>query len=106
MNHTQPMNNAAQEKLAVELRCDAPRNTVESITAKITGIEYHAITAFGKDWTYCYIQMDDGWVQHGKPAVSVSVENERDILAEEIAYANTFEELWALMGYRLYRGLL
>lgn len=105
MNREQPMDNAAQEKLAVELNCDAPRNTVESITAKIADVEYRAVKSFGKAWTYCYIQMDDGWVQHGKPAVSVSVENERDILAEEIAYANTFEELWSLMGYRLYRGI-
>lgn len=99
-----PLNDAQQEDLCIELECNANRTTEDLIKDHIKSIEYSDTTVFGKVWTHCYIQLDDGWVVCGKASVAVDNENYRVQLGREIAYANTFEKLWEHFGYRLYKG--
>lgn len=101
----QPINNEQQEQMCVDMKCDAPRSTMDMIKAAIKEVEYREVIAFGKTITYCYLLMDDGRMINGKPALAVSNENNPPELAREIAYANAFENAWAYRGYRIHRGI-
>lgn len=92
------------EKMAIELKCDAPRVTKELIESRINEIGYQTIVIAGQKLMYCGIKMDNGFTVVGKPATCISPENWRDEIAQKISYDNSFSEIWKLEAYRMMSG--
>lgn len=80
----------------------APRITPADITANIvhTEIVKH-LTPTGKVLRWAVLTCKNGFAVTGKPSASVSVENDRATIGEDVAISNAREEMWALMGYEL-----
>lgn len=89
------------EKMAVDLKCDAPRVTKELIESRIVAKEFVTIELCGNKFMYCGLKMDNGFVVVGKPAACVSPENWRDEIGQKVSYDNAFSEIWRLEAYRM-----
>lgn len=89
------------EKMANELKCDAPRVTKELIESRIQTVAYETVNIAGQKLMYCGIKMDNGFVVIGKPATCISPENWRDEIGQKISYDNSFDEIWKLEAYRM-----
>lgn len=89
------------EKMAQELKCEAPRVTADLIKSRIVEVEYKTIRIAGQKVMYCGIKMDNGFVSIGAPATCVDEDNWRDEIGREVSYENSFNELWKLEAYRM-----
>lgn len=76
----------------------APRVTPGSIEGKIVRAQYHVFE--GTTVTVCALETANGYVVVGKSAAA-SPENFQRQLGEKIAYADAWDQLWALEGYLL-----
>lgn len=80
----------------------APRVTVEDIQANIADVEFVKHTSkSGQVLRWCIITARNGYAVAGRPSVSVSAENDRQLVGQKVAYENAVHELWPLMGYEL-----
>ena len=86
--------------------CTAPRLTPEILKANIAHVEYvKHISLSGQVLRWCVMTTQSGFAHTGRPSVSVSVENDREHIGEQVAYDNAFNDLWPLMGYELKQRL-
>ena len=92
----------ALESAIIAAGATAPRITPADIAANIvhTEIVKH-ITPTGKVLRWAVLTCKNGFAVTGKPSASVSVENDRATIGEEVAIDNARDEMWALMGYEL-----
>lgn len=80
----------------------APRVTPADIDANIRDVEILThITAAGQILRWAILTTQSGYAVVGKPSCAVSAENDDAVLGQDIALANSRNELWPLMGYAL-----
>lgn len=104
MNHiTSPRtDDAGIEQLIQDLGATAPRITPEDLAANIVHVEYvKHVSHGGQVLRWAVITTKNGYAVVGNPSVSVSPENDRELIGESIAYENSKNQLWPLMGYAL-----
>lgn len=96
-----PSDQQLEEKI-VEAKATAPRVTLEEFEANIVDTEIvRHVTKTGSILRWAVLTVKNGFSITGKPSASVSAENDRPAIGEEIAIENARNELWALMGYAL-----
>jgi hypothetical protein len=94
------------EAAIVAAGASAPRITLDDLTANIAHTEivkYVSIT--GQVLRWAVLTTSNGFAVTGKPSCSVSSQNDRVEIGEEIAVKNAREELRSLMGYALKQRL-
>ena len=97
MNNEQKVEVLIQQEQAL-----APRVTPEDLDKNIASVEFvKHVTNTGKVLRWCILNTVNGFAVTGEPSVSVSVENDRQSVGEEVAYNNARSKLWPLMGYLL-----
>ena len=97
MNNEQKVEALIQQEQAI-----APRVTPEDLDKNIASVEFvKHVTNTGKVLRWCILNTVNGFAVTGEPSVSVSVENDRQSVGEEVAYNNARSKLWPLMGYLL-----
>ena len=97
MNNEQKVEALIQQEQAL-----APRVTPEDLDKNIASVEFvKHVTNTGKVLRWCILNTVNGFAVTGEPSVSVSVENDRQSVGEEVAYDNARSKLWPLMGYLL-----
>ena len=97
MNNEQKVEALIQQEQAL-----APRVTPEDLDKNIASVEFvKHVTNTGKVLRSCILNTVNGFAVTGEPSVSVSVENDRQSVGEEVAYNNARSKLWPLMGYLL-----
>ena len=97
MNDEQKVEALIQKEQAL-----APRVTPEDLDKNIASVEFvKHVTNTGKVLRWCILNTVNGFAVTGEPSVSVSVENDRQSVGEEVAYDNARSKLWPLMGYLL-----
>ena len=97
MNNEQKVEALIQQEQAL-----APRVTPEDLDKNIASVEFvKHVTNTGKVLRWCVLNTVNGFAVTGEPSVSVSVENDRQSVGEEVAYDNARSNLWPLMGYLL-----
>ena len=75
---------------------------VDDLDKNIASVEFvKHVTNTGKVLRWCILNTVNGFAVTGEPSVSVSVENDRQSVGEEVAYNNARSKLWPLMGYLL-----
>lgn len=90
------------EALIQQEQALAPRVTPEDLDKNIASAEFvKHVTNTGKVLRWCILNTVNGFAVTGEPSVSVSVENDRQSVGEEVAYNNARSKLWPLMGYLL-----
>lgn len=98
--------NEKVEQLAIDLKCDAPRVTLESIQNRIKEVEYNTFEMLGRKFMFCAIKMDNGYIIVGEPSICIDPTNWREDIVREISYKNSFNKIWALVCYRLASELM
>lgn len=94
------------ERLIQSLNCDAPRLSPQILRDNIKHVEYvKHVSHSGQVLRWAILTTQSGFAHTGRPSVSVSQENDRQIVGEQVAYDNAFSELWPLMGYELKQRL-
>ena len=94
------------EQLIVDLGATAPRVTPDDLEANIAHVEYvKHISHGGQVLRWAVLTTKNGYAVVGKPSVSVSPENDRVLIGERVAFENSKNELWPLMGYQLKQKL-
>ncbi len=84
----------------------APRVSPEDLTANIVDTEYvKFVSKSGQVLRWAILTTQSGYSVVGKPSVSVSRENDNDQIGRQVAYDNSRNELWPLMGYALKENL-
>lgn len=80
----------------------APRITPDDIEANIVAVEYvtHVSNA-GQVLRWAVLTTRNGFAVVGKPSCAVSKENDNAEIGMQVAFDNSKEELWPLMGYEL-----
>ena len=97
MNNEQKVEALIQQEQAL-----APRVTPEDLDNNIASFEFvKHVTKSGKVLRWCVLNTVNGFSVTGDPSVSVSIENDRQSVGEEVAYNNARSKLWPLMGYLL-----
>ena len=97
MNNEQKVEALIQQEQAL-----APRVTPEDLDKNIASVEFvKHVTNTGKVLRWCILNTVNGFAVTGEPSASVSVENDRQSVGEEVAYNNARSKLWPLMGYLL-----
>ena len=97
MNNEQKVEDLIQQEQAL-----APRVTPEDLDKNIASVEFvKHVTNTGKVLRWCILNTVNGFAVTGEPSASVSVENDRQSVGEEVAYNNARSKLWPLMGYLL-----
>ena len=90
------------EQLIVDLNATAPRITPKDLDANIVDVEYvKHISKGGQVLRWAVITTKNGYAVVGNPSVSVSPENDREVIGKQVAYENSKNQLWPLMGYEL-----
>lgn len=80
----------------------APRVKPEDLTANISDAEFVThVSKTGKVLRWAILTTQNGYAVVGKPSVSVSPENDNEQIGRQVAYDNSRNELWPLMGYAL-----
>lgn len=80
----------------------APRITPADLTANIHHVEtVKHVTQSGQVLRWAILVTLSGFAVVGKPSVAVSPENDDAEIGEQIAFDNSRDELWPLMGYAL-----
>lgn len=84
----------------------APRVTPEDIAANIHHIEtLKHVTQSGQVFRWAILVMQSGFGVVGEPSVAVSPENDDAEIGEQVAFDNSREEMWPLMGFALKQKL-
>lgn len=90
------------EELIHQEQALAPRVTSEDLDANIKHVEYVVhITHSGAVLRWCVITTTNGFAVTGEPSAAVSIENDRSVIGEQVAYENARSKMWPLMGYLL-----
>ena len=90
------------EALIQQEQALAPRVTPEDLDNNIASFEFvKHVSKSGKVLRWCILNTTNGFAVTGDPSVSVSIENDRQVVGEEVAYNNARSKLWPLMGYLL-----
>lgn len=80
----------------------APRVKPEDITANIVHTEFvKHVSKGGQVLRWAILTTQSGFAVVGRPSVSVSSENDDEQIGRQVAYDNSRNELWPLMGYEL-----
>ena len=80
----------------------APRVKPEDLTANIVDTEFVThVSKGGQVLRWAILTTASGYAVVGKPSVAVSPENDNEQIGQEVAYENSRNELWPLMGYAL-----
>ena len=96
------MNDQAVEAEIEAKGLTAPRVTLDDLNANIASVEIvKHIAPSGQVLRWAVLTTRNGYAVTGRPSVSVSPENDRADLGEQIARDNARNELWPLMGYAL-----
>ena len=96
------MNDQAIENEIQAKGLTAPRVTVGDLDANIASVQIvKFIAPSGQVLRWAVLTTRCGYAVTGRPSVSVSPENDRADLGEQIAIDNARAELWPLMGYAL-----
>ena len=98
---TTPYETALEEKIQAE-KLSAPRVTQADFDANIvhTEIVKH-VSHSGHVLRWAILTTVNGFAVTGRPSATVSAENDRAVIGEEVAISNARAELWPLMGYAL-----
>ena len=97
--------------MAVEARIKAhdlkaPRLSPADLTSNIADVEFIMHTSKGGQvLRWAILTTASGYAVVGKPSVSVSPENDREDIGKQVAYENSRNEMWPLMGYALKQKL-
>lgn len=84
----------------------APRITMADIEANIHHIEtVKHVTQSGQVLRWAVLVTQSGFGVVGKPSVAVSSENDDAEIGEQVAFENSRDEMWPLMGYALKQQL-
>lgn len=84
----------------------APRIKPEDLTYNIVDTEFIThISKGGQVLRWAVLTTRSGYAVVGKPSVAVSPENDNEQIGREVAYENSRNELWPLMGYELKQRL-
>ena len=90
------------EKMIQDSNPTAPRVTLEDFNANITDVEVSRMDLVtGQIIRWAVLTTKSGFAVTGNPSVTVSAENDRPNIGENIAVENAKEKLWELMGYEL-----
>lgn len=99
-------NDQAIEEEIVAKGKTAPRVTPDDILANIRHIEtVKHVTQSGQVLRWAVLVTQSGFAVVGKPSVAVSPENDDAEIGEQVAFDNSRNELWPLMGYALKQEL-
>lgn len=100
------MNDQAIEQQIQAKGKTAPRVTLADIEANIHHIEtVKHVTQSGQVLRWSVLVTQSGFAVVGKPSVAVSPENDDAEIGEQVAFENSRNELWPLMGYALKQEL-
>jgi hypothetical protein len=84
----------------------APRVTLDDLMANIHHVEtIKHVTQSGQVLRWSVLVTQSGFAVAGKPSVAVSPENDDAEIGEQVAFENSRNELWPLMGYALKQDL-
>lgn len=84
----------------------APRVTFDDVMANIHHIEtVKHVTQSGQVLRWAILVTQNGFGVVGKPSVAVSPENDNAEIGEKVAFENSRDEMWPLMGYALKQQL-
>lgn len=96
------MTDAAIEQEIQAKGLTATRITPADIEANIAGVEIvKFLSKTGQVLRWAVITTRSGFAVVGKPSCAVSPENDNSEIGENVAIANSKEEMWPLMGYAL-----
>lgn len=96
----------AIEQMIKELGATAPRVAPADIEANIAHVEYvKHVSRGGQVLRWAVLTTKSGYAVVGNPSVSVSPENDRAKVGEAVAFENSKNQLWPLMGYALKQTL-
>jgi len=104
MNH---INSPATDDSAIERDIQAkgltaPRVTPADIEANIIHVEYvKHVSRGGQVLRWAVLTTKSGYAVVGNPSVAVSPENDNEEIGQKVAFENSKQELWPLMGYAL-----
>ena len=80
----------------------APRVTPQDIEDNIVAVEYvKHISKGGQVLRWAVITTKNGFAVVGNPSASVSPSNDNEEIGQKVAFENSKNELWPLMGYEL-----
>lgn len=80
----------------------APRVTPNDIEANIAHVDYvKHISHGGQVLRWAVITTSNGFAVVGNPSASVSPANDNEEIGQKVAFENSKQELWPLMGYAL-----
>ena len=100
------MNDQAIEQQIQAKGKTAPRVTADDLLANIHHIEtVKHVTQSGQVLRWSVLVTQSGFAVVGKPSVAVSPENDDAEIGEQVAFENSRNELWPLMGYALKQQL-
>jgi hypothetical protein len=84
----------------------APRVKPEDLTANIADTKFVThVAKSGQVLRWAILTTQSGFAVVGKPSVSVSPANDDEQIGRQVAYDNSRNELWPLMGYALKQSL-
>lgn len=96
------MNDQTIEQEIQDAGLNAPRVTLDDLTANIVDVEYVThVSRSGQVLRWAVLTAANGFAVTGRPSVAVSKENDNAEIGCQVAYDNAFRELWPLMGYAL-----
>ncbi len=85
----------------------APRVTPSDIDENIKDVEFvKHVSKSGQVLRWAVITTANGYAVVGKPSCSASPLNDNRAIGEKIAFENSKDELWPLMGYALKSALI
>ena len=80
----------------------APRITPSDLLANIIHVEYvEHVSHGGQVLRWAVITTKNGYAVVGNPSVAVSPANDDEEIGQKVAFENSKNELWPLMGYEL-----
>ena len=96
------MNDQTIEQAIQAKGLTAPRVTPADITENIIHTEYvKHVSQGGQILRWAVITTKNGYAVVGAPSVAVSPANDNEEIGQEIAFNNSKNALWPLMGYAL-----
>ena len=80
----------------------APRVTPADIAANIKSVEYvKHVSAGGQVLRWAVVTTTSGYAVVAHPSVAVSPENDDEDIGKKVAFENSRNAMWPLMGYAL-----
>jgi len=104
MNNVQSprTDDSAIEQEIIAKGLTAPRVTPADMSANIKHVEYvKHVSHGGQVLRWAVLTTQSGYAVVGNPSVSVSPQNDDEEIGKKVAYENSKNSLWPLMGYEL-----